>query len=58
MSSKDKKAEVFGYFKNVKGEFLCKVEENEDVCGAKLAAKSSIWNATSKDIMLTLGNVS
>jgi len=39
MSAKDKKSEAFSHHKKAKGEFLCKVEENIDVCGAKPVAK-------------------
>jgi len=39
MSAKDKKSQVFSHFKKDKGEFLCQVEENIDVCGATLATK-------------------
>jgi len=40
MSAKNKTSEVFINFKKVQGEFLCKVEGNGNVCGAKLAAKT------------------
>jgi len=58
VNAKDKKSDVFSYFEKVKGEFICKVEENVGVCGAKLATKPFAFKRHLENIIMTFSNVS